>query len=219
MHRLRHGRSGDPGRRRRIGARPDRRPPGVRVRAGFYGGRRVPVGDQRRQDRQDHGSGDEARRADRRPQRLGRRAHSGRRDVARRLRRHLSPQHARVRCCPADFRHHGAVRRRRRLFAGDHRLHADGETHELHVRHRPGGDQDGHARGRHEGRARRRDDAQRDERRRAFRRGHRPRVPRAHPRSAVVHAVQQPRRSAPHQHERLTRPRGREPRSPRAGIA
>ena len=56
--------------------------------------------------------------------------------------------------------------------------------------------QDGDARGGHEGGARRRDDAQRDERRRAFRRRRRPRVPRAHPRAAVVPAVEQPRRSA-----------------------
>ena len=41
----------------------------------------------------------------------------------------------------------------------------------------PGRDQDGDARGRHEGGARRRDDAQRDQRRRALRRGRRPRVP------------------------------------------
>ena len=38
---------------------------------------------------------------------------------------------------PADQRHHGAVRRRRRLFAGDDRLHLHGARHELHVRHRP----------------------------------------------------------------------------------
>ena len=47
-----------------------------------------------------------------------------------------------------------------------------------------------------QGRARRRDDAQRDQRRRAFRGRRRSRVPRADPRSAVVPAVEQPRRSA-----------------------
>ena len=47
-----------------------------------------------------------------------------------------------------------------------------------------------------QGRARRRDDAQRDERRRALRRRRRSRVPGADPRSAVVPAVEQPRRSA-----------------------
>ena len=44
--------------------------------------------------------------------------------------------------------------------------------------------------------ARRRDDAQRDERRRAFRGGRRPRVPGAHPRTAVVPAVEQHRSGA-----------------------
>ena len=43
------------------------------------------------------------------------------------------------------------------------------EGHELHVRDRARRHQDRHARGGHEGRARRRDDAQRDERRRALR--------------------------------------------------
>ena len=78
---------------------------------------------------------------------------------------------------PADFRDHGAVRRRRRLLAGDHRLQHHGRRHELHVRDRTRRDEDGHARGGHEGRARRRDDAQRDQRRRALRGAGRPRVP------------------------------------------
>ena len=39
----------------------DRRPAGVRLRAGLHRLRRVAVGDQRREDREDHGSGDEAR--------------------------------------------------------------------------------------------------------------------------------------------------------------
>ena len=97
---------------------------------------------------------------------------------------------------PADFRDHGAVRRRRRLLAGDHRLHRHGQGHELHVRDRTRRAEDGDARGSVEGRARRRDDAQRDQRRRAFRDRRRPRVPGADSRSAVVHAVEQPRRSA-----------------------
>ena len=66
----------------------------------------------------------------------GRRAHSGRRCFSRRLRRHLSAQHAGIGCGAADFGHHGALRRRRRLFAGHHGLHRHGEGHELHVRHR-----------------------------------------------------------------------------------
>ena len=38
----------------------DRRPPGVCLRAGLHGLRRVAVRDQRRENREDHGSGDEA---------------------------------------------------------------------------------------------------------------------------------------------------------------
>ena len=109
-------------------------------------------------------------RAGRRPERLGRRAHPGRRDVARRLRRHLPAQHAGLGRRAADLRDHGAVRRRRRLLAGDHRLHRHGRGHELHVRDRARRHQDGDARGGDEGGARRRDDAQREERRRALRR-------------------------------------------------
>ena len=57
---------------------------------------------------------------------------------------------------PADLRDHGAVRRRRRLFAGDDRLHLHGARHELHVRHRPGRGEDGDQRDRHRRGARRR---------------------------------------------------------------
>ncbi len=42
-----------------------------------------------------------------------------------------------IRRDPADLGDHGSMRRRRRLFAGDDRLHLHGEGHELHVRHRP----------------------------------------------------------------------------------
>ena len=128
-------------------------------------------------------------RADRRPQRLRRRAHPGRRAVARRLRRHLPPQHARLRRHPADLRDHGSVRRRRGVFAGDHRLQHHGRGHELHVRDRTRRDQDGDARGGHQGGARRRADAQRDQRRRALLDGRRPRVPPADPRAARLPAV------------------------------
>ena len=51
------------------------------------------------------------------------------------------------------------------------------EGHELHVRDRPRRDQDGDARGSHEGGARRREDAQRDQRRRALLGARRSRVP------------------------------------------
>ena len=65
-------------------------------------------------------------RADHRPVRRRRRPHPGRRRRARRLRRGVQAQRQRLRRHPADFRHHGAVRRRRRLFAGDDRLHLHG---------------------------------------------------------------------------------------------
>ncbi len=62
---------------------------------------------------------------DHRAQRFRRRADSGRRGLARRVRRHFSAQHARKRRGAADFSHHGAVRGRRGLFSGHHgfRLH------------------------------------------------------------------------------------------------
>ena len=125
------------------------------------------------------------------------------------LRRHLPAQHAGVGRRPADLGHHGAVRGRRGLFAGHHRLHGDGRGHELHVRDRAGRHQDGHARGRHEGGPRRRDDAQREERRRALRRARRPRVPAAHPRAALVPPGQQRRRPAAARDDGPVRPRGR----------
>ena len=73
--------------------------------------------------------------ADRRPLRCRRGAHPGRRGGARRLWRSISAQRDRLRRDPADLGDHGPMRRRRRLFAGDDRLHLHGEEHELHVRH------------------------------------------------------------------------------------
>ena len=63
-------------------------------RAGLHRLRRLALGDQRRQDRQDHGHGDAGRRADYRAERLRRRAHPGGRRLARRIRGHLPAQHA-----------------------------------------------------------------------------------------------------------------------------
>ena len=138
-----------------------RRPPGLRLRPGLHRLRRLALRDQRREDLQDHGPGDRERRAGHRPERLGRRAHPGRRRLARRLRRHLPAQHPRLRRRAADQRHHGALRRRRGLLAGDHRLHLHGRRDELHVRHRPRGHQDGDPRRGHQGRAGRRQHPQR----------------------------------------------------------
>ena len=46
--------------------------------------------------------------------------------LARRLRRYLPAQHAVERRHPADLRHHGPLRRRRRLFARPHRFRLHG---------------------------------------------------------------------------------------------
>ena len=68
----------------------------------------------------------------------------------------VPPQRPRLRRDPADLRDHGPLRRRRRLFAGDDRLHLHGEEHQLHVRHRPRRGEDRDQRGGDGGRTRRR---------------------------------------------------------------
>ena len=141
-------------RRHRLGHR--QRPHRVRLRQGLHRVRRLAVGDARAEDHQDPGHGDAGARADRRPVRRRRRAHPGRRRRARRLRRSVQAQRHRLGRHPADLGDHGAVRRRRRLFAGDDRLHLHGARHELHVRHRPGRGEDRDQRDRHRRGARRR---------------------------------------------------------------
>ena len=120
------------------GPRPDRRPAGVRVRAGLHRFRRLAVGGPRRKDLQGDGPGGEGGRADRRAQRFGRRANPGRRGVAGWLCRHLPAQHAGVRRGAADLAGPRPVRRRSGLLAGHHRRDDHGRGHELHVRHRAG---------------------------------------------------------------------------------
>ena len=85
-------------------------------------------------------------RADHRHLRRRRRAHPGGRGGARRLCRGVPAQRAGLRRHPADLRDHGALRRRRRLFAGHDRLHLHGARHLLHVRHRAGRGEDRHQR-------------------------------------------------------------------------
>ncbi len=126
LPRFRDGRADRPGRRLRHRLGPHRRPPGVRLRAGLHGLRRVALRGQRAENLQDHGPRAEERRAHHRSQRFGRRAHSGGRAVARRLRRYFPAQHAGERRGAADFRHHGAVRGRRGLFARHHRFRLHG---------------------------------------------------------------------------------------------
>ena len=83
-----------------------------------------------------------------RDQRLGRRAHPGRRRVARGLRGDLLAERAGVRRRAADLARDGAVRRRRRLLARDHRLRAHGRGDVVHVHHRPRRREDGDRGGR-----------------------------------------------------------------------
>ncbi len=71
---------------------------------------------------------------------------------ARGLWRSVQAQCAGERGGAADFRDHGAVRGRRRLFAGDDRFHLHGARHLLHVHHRAGRGEDGDA-GRRDARA------------------------------------------------------------------
>ena len=149
LHRLRHGRAEDPGRRRGHRLRHDQWPAGLRLLPGLHGVRRRAVGAARREDLQDHGPGDEGRRAGDRPERLRRRAHPGRRGLAGRLCRHLPAQRDGLGRDPADQRDHGPVRGRRGLFAGHHRLHLHGEGHLLHVRDRARRGEDGDPRGSH----------------------------------------------------------------------
>ena len=156
LHRLRHGKAEDPGRRRRHRLGYHQRPRRLRLRQGLHRHGRLPVGQPRPQDDQDPGHGAEEPRADHRPVRRRRRPHSGGRRRARRLRRGVHPQRDGFRRHPADLGHHGPVRRRRRLFAGHDRLHLHGEGHELHVRHRPRRGEDGDQRDRHGRGARRR---------------------------------------------------------------
>ena len=133
----------DPRRRRGHRLGHHQRPGRLRLRQGLHGVRRLAVGGARQEDHQDPGHGAAEPRADHRPVRRRRRAHPGRRGGARRLWRGVPAERAGVGRHPADQRDHGAVRRRRRLFAGHDRLHLHGEGHELHVRHRPRRGEDG----------------------------------------------------------------------------
>ncbi len=162
-------------------------------------------------------------RADHRPVRRRRRAHPGGRGGARRLRRGVPAQRAGLRRHPADLGHHGAVRGRRRLLAGDDRLHLHGAGHELHVRHRPRRGEDGDERDR-DGRGARRRQGAHDEvldrrpRLRQRRRGAAADAP-AH----GLPALQQPVRRARAADDRRPRPRSTsldtlDPRQPEQAL-
>ena len=153
---LRDARAAPVRRRRRHRLRDDLRPSRLRLQPGLHRVRRLAERGVRREDLQGDGPGGEVRLPGRRHQRLGRRAHPGRRRVARRLRRDLLAERAVVGGDPADLARHGPVRRRRRLLARDDRLRADGRGDVVHVHHRPRRGEDGDRRGGHVRRARRR---------------------------------------------------------------
>ena len=135
--RFRHGRAEDPGRRRGHRLRHDQRPAGLCLQPGFHRVRRRALGRMRQKICKIMDMAMKVGAPVHRPQRFRRRAHPGRRRFAGRLRRRVPAQRAGLGRDPADFRDHGAVRRRRGLFAGDDRLHLHGEGQLLHVRDRP----------------------------------------------------------------------------------
>ena len=98
-------------------------------------------------------------------------------------------------CRAADLGDPRAVRRRRRLLAGDHRLHGHGRGHELHVRHRARRREDRDPRGCRRGVPRRRADPHDAKRRRASRRPRRGDRARRGARPAGASAAEQPRRA------------------------
>ena len=165
------------GRRRRHRPRHDRRPHRLRLLPGLHRLRRQP----RRGDGGEDVQGDGPRRPGRgaggRHQRLRRRPHPGGRRLARRLRRRLRPQRQVLRRDPADQPDHGPLRRRRRLLAGDDRLHLHGQRDLPHVHHRPRSDQDGDRRGGRVRGAGRGDEPQLQVRRRPLRRRGRGELP------------------------------------------
>ena len=196
LGRVRHGEEQDSRRWRGHRLGHGERPHGVRLRQGFHRVRRLALRGARAEDHQDPGHGDEGARAHHRPVRCRRRAHPGRRGGARRLRRGVQAQRHCLRRDPADFRHHGPVRGRRRLFAGHDRFHLHGARHELHVRHRSRRGEDRDQRGGDRGGARRRLRAHREIRHRRRRVRQRRRVPVADAPAARLPARQQRGRRA-----------------------
>ena len=133
-----------------------RRPPGLRLRAGLHRLRRLALGRLRAEDLQGDGPGDAAS-ARRSSASTTRAARASRRASSRSPATPTSSCATRwPRASSRRSRDPGPVRGRRGLLAGDHRLHLDGQGHELHVHHRPRRHQDGDARGGDQGGARRR---------------------------------------------------------------
>ncbi len=208
-HRLRRRREPAVRGRRGHRARHRRRPPRRRVQPGLHRLRRIARRGLRRQDRQGDGPRAEDGLPAHRHQRRRRGANPGRRGRARAVRRDLLPERDGLRGDPADLADHGPVRGRRGLLPRHHRLHADGGGHLAHVHHRPGCDQDGDRGGGDVRGTRRGARAQRPVRRRALPGQGRGRLHRVRPRTAVLPAVQQPRRPAGHRRPRRPRRGGR----------
>ena len=119
---------------------------GFRLQPGFHGLRRIAVRGACREDLQDHGSCDQGGGPRDRTQRLRRRPDSRRSGLAGRLRRRLSAKRTGLGRDSADLADHGALRRRRGLFAGHDRFHLHGQGQFVHVRHWARGREDGDAR-------------------------------------------------------------------------
>ena len=122
LHRLRHGREALPRRRGRLRVRQDQRPAGRRLRPRLHRPRRLLLRRAVAEDLPAPGPGARERDPADRPQRLGRRAHPGGRPQPGRLRRGVHAQRAVLRGHPADLGRARALRGRRGLLAGAHRL-------------------------------------------------------------------------------------------------
>ncbi len=201
LHRFRDGRRSPAHRWRDHRPRHDRRPAGLHLLAGFHDLGRFAVQGLCRENLQDHGSRRDRGRTDHRPQRFGRRADPGGRRRPRRVRRHLPQERPRLGPGAADLAHSRALRRRRRLLAGDHRFRHDGPRHLVHVSHRAQGGQAGHPRRRHHRSARRRRCPRQPERGRPSRRRHRGRGLRNPPLALRLSAPEPPRED-PHRPDR-----------------
>ena len=184
----------------------DPRPQGVRLLAGLHRLRRHALRGLRREDLQGDGPRAPVRLPGDRDQRLGRRAHPGRRRLPRRLRRDLLAKRAGLGRDPADQPGHGAVRRRRRLLARDDRLRPHDRGDLLHVHHRAGGGEDRHRRGGHVRGARRCLDPRREVGRRPLHGPQRGGGARGRAVPAVVPAAEQPRPAALRRAVRSGRP-------------
>ena len=154
---------------------------------------------------------------DHRAQRFRRRTNPGRRRLARRLRRHLPAQRPRLGRHPTTLDRHGPMRRRRRVFTCDDRLHDHGCGDELHVRDRPERREDRDARRGGRGVSRRRDNPHDKVRRRAPRGRGRSERAGGSATAAELPPAEQPGRRAVVPDGRSRRSDGPAPRHDRAG--